>query len=48
MKNDNTRGELELYESLLTLKENLLNRKYIKESFESDIIKIIELKESFK
>jgi hypothetical protein len=47
MKNDNTRGELELYETLLTLKENLLNRKYIKESFESDIIKIIELKNSF-
>lgn len=48
INSDETRGELELYQSLLALKENLLNRKYIKESFENDIIKIIELKESLK
>ena len=32
-------------ETLLSLKESLLDRKYIKESFDTDIIKVLELKE---
>lgn len=34
----------ELKETLLTLKESLLDREYIKESFDTDIIKMLELK----
>tara|TARA_R110001592_G_C13135966_1_gene746956 strand:+ start:342 stop:1172 length:831 start_codon:yes stop_codon:yes gene_type:complete len=34
-----------LKETLLSLKESLLDRKYIKESFDTDIIKVLELKE---
>jgi hypothetical protein len=39
---------LDLKESLLAVKENLLNREYIKESFDKDMIKILELKEDLK
>jgi len=35
----------DLKESLLSVKDNLLNRKYIKESFDKDIFKILDLKE---
>jgi len=34
-----------LKETLLSLKESLLDRKYIKESFDADIIKVLELKD---
>jgi hypothetical protein len=41
LKNSNT----DLKESLLAVKENLLSREYIKESFDKDIFKILDLKE---
>ena len=42
---DEVRGNQDLYESLLNLKESLLGRKYKKESFEVDILKVLELKQ---
>lgn len=45
---DDIRGNSDLRESLLNLKENLLTRKYVKESFETDIIKVLELKSNLE
>lgn len=45
---DDIRGNSDLRESLLNLKENLLTRKYVKESFETDIIKVLELKNNLE
>lgn len=43
------RGEdVAIKESLLAAKENLLGRTYIKESFEKDIVKILNLKNDLK
>jgi nucleoside-triphosphatase THEP1 len=39
---------LDVKEKLLKTKDNLLSRKYIKESFISDIGKILELKKNLK
>jgi hypothetical protein len=41
-------AEVNLKEGLLAVKENLLSREYIKESFDKDIFKILELKEDLK
>ena len=37
-----------MLDKLLTVKENLLDRVYIKESFDKDIFKMLELKEDLK
>jgi len=41
-------AEVNLKEGLLAVKENLLTREYIQESFDKDIFKILELKEDLK
>jgi len=48
LTSDEVRGEIDLRESLLNLKENLLNRVYNKENFDSEIIKVIELKKTLE
>lgn len=48
LSGDEVRGNKDLVESLLNLKENLLDKKYVKESFETDIIKLLELKQSLE
>lgn len=48
LSGDEVRGDKSLVESLLNLKENLLDKKYIKESFETDIIKLLELKSNLE
>lgn len=41
-------ADITLKEGLLAVKENLLTREYIKESFDNDIFKILDLKEDLK
>lgn len=41
-------ANVELKEGLLAVKENLLDRVYVKESFDKDIFKMLELKEDLK
>ena len=41
-------SDVEIKESLLSAKENLLGRTYVKESFDKDIVKILNLKSDLK
>ena len=48
MSSDEVKGNVELRETLLNLKENLLDKKYNNSNFEVDVLKLNTLKESLK